>query len=190
MMVGPFALFRRRVTLAEYGPVFQGVLSELIHVVHVYRRQGIDIRTIEPADTPRMVEVIWSHVLVLQDAHNRLVSIKPESRYFSLHKDIVKTCKAYLEAMADQADMLAQDLPGGDSERYEHHRFHGAQWDKMAGRWAKGLAGRLEALRDRDSQAFEQLVGAEDLPAHIVAHLYNGLRREMLPSSGSFCIWV
>ena len=75
-------------------------------------------------------------MLGLQDAHNRLVSIKPESRYFALHKDIVKTCKAYLEAMADQADMLAQDRPGGDNKRYEHHRFHRAQWDKMAGRWA------------------------------------------------------
>lgn len=189
MMVGPFAVFRRRVTLAEYAPAFQGVLSELIHVVYVYRRRGIDIATIEPADTPRMVEAIWSHVLGLQGAHNRLVGIKPESRYFALHKDIVKTCKAYLQALADQADMLAQDLPGGDNKRYEHHRFHGAQWDDMAGRGARDLARKLETLRDRDRQAFEQLVGAEDLPDHIVSHLYNDLRREMLPSSGSFCIW-
>ena len=55
MMVGPFALFRRRATLAQYGPAFQAVLAELIHVVHVYQKQGIDIRTVEPADTPRMV---------------------------------------------------------------------------------------------------------------------------------------
>ena len=190
MMVGPFALFRRRVTLDEYGPLFQGVLSELTHVVHVYWRQGIDIRTTEPADTPRMVEVIWSHVLGLQNAHNCLVSIRPESRYFALHKDIVKTCKAYLGAMADQADMLTQDLPGGDSKIYEHHRFHGAQWDKMAGTWAKHLARRLGALRDRDSQAFKQLVGAEDLPAHIASHLYGDVWRQMSPSSGWFCIWV
>jgi len=190
MMVGPFALFRRQVTLAEYAPVFQGVLSELIHVVHVYRRQGIDIRTIEPADTARMVEVIWSHVLGLQGAHNRLVSIKPESRYFAVHKDVIKTCKAYLEALADQADMLKQDLPGGDNKSYEHHRFHGAQWDKMAGRWAKDLAKELEGLRDRDRQAFQQLVGAEDLPYHVASHLHDDVRREMLPSSGPFCIWA
>jgi len=190
MMVGPFAVFRRRVTRAEYAPAFQGVLSELIHVVYVYRRRAIDITTIEPEDTPRMVQAIWDHVLSLQAAHNRLVSIKPESRYFALHKDVVKTCKAYLQALADQADMLAQDLPGGDNKKYEHHRFHGAQWDKMAGKWAKDLARRLEGLRDRDSQAFEQLVGAEDLPYHIASHLYDDVRREMLPSSGSFCIWA
>jgi hypothetical protein len=176
--------------MAEYAPAFQGVLSELVHVVHVYERRGIDIATIEPADTPRMVEAIWSHVLGLQGAHNRLVSIKPESGYFALHKDTVKTCKAYLQAMADQADMLTQDLPGGDNKRYEHHRFHGAQWDRMAGRWTRDLAKKLEALKDRDSQAFEQLVGAEELPYHIASHLHNDVWREMLPSSGSFCIWA
>jgi hypothetical protein len=188
-MVGPFAILRRRVGVAEYAPVFQAVLSELVHVVDVYRRRGIDIETIEYSDTPRMIDAIWSHVLALQNAHNRLVDIRPESRYFALHKAIVKTCKAYCAALADQADMLTQDLPDGDARRYEHHRFHGAQWDDMAGRWGRDLAKKLEDLRHRDKEAFEQLVGAEDLPAHMVVLLSRDLRREMLPRLGTFCIW-
>jgi hypothetical protein len=59
----------------------------------------------------------------------------------------------------------------------------------MAGTWGRDLARKLESLRDRDREAFEQLAGAQDLPTHLVVLLSYDFRRKMLPQLGTFCIW-
>jgi hypothetical protein len=199
MKLGPLVLFEHEVSDDVYAPVFREAFGKLETTAAILNRHGVvggqisshlhdldtrfwqgDRQAGEEWDAHflRSAEVLASHIMTAQTAHNRLVDVWPRKALRAAHRELILTMKAYLHAMMD-AVAHQTAIARGPVERIRHHAFHGQQWDNLATERAVKLVGHLRKLQADEPKTFEAMVGL-DLPDAIatVEENQNSVLRE------------
>jgi hypothetical protein len=183
MKLGPLVLFEHEVSDEVYAPVFREALRKLETTTSILNRHGLvggqisshlhdldtrfwqgDRRAGEEWDAHflRCAEVLASHIMIAQTAHNRLVDVWPRKALRGAHRGLIWVMKAYLHAVADQVAYEAA-IGRGPVEKLGHHKFHGRQWDNLATKRAMKLIRHLRKLQADEPKTFEAMAGV-DLP--------------------------
>jgi hypothetical protein len=188
MKIGPLVLFEHEVTDEVYAPAFRDALGKLESKASILNRHGLvgqhisshleelsrqfwegDTQAGEQWDAHflRSAEVLESHIMTAQTAHNRLVDVWPRKALRAAHRELIFTMKAYLHAMMD-AVAHETAIARGPVERIRHHAFHGRQWDNVATERAVKLVRHLRKLQADEPKTFGAMVGP-DLPDAIAS---------------------
>jgi len=181
MKLGPLVLLEHEVSDEVYAPVFREALAKLETTTSILNRHGLvggqisshlhdletrfwrgDRQASEEWDAHflQCAEVLASHVMIAQIAHNTVVDLWPRKALRGAHRELIWVMKAYVHAIGDEAAYDAA-IGRGPGEKLGHHAFHGRQWDNIATEHAIRLVSHLRKLQADKPKTFEAMVGVE-----------------------------
>ena len=143
-------LFKDPVSDEEFVRDLQSVLMQIIPAHMIDRQAGITT-PVSGADSKEWYEMrTWAYreyLLAAQDAHNRLIDIKPKRQHGRLHAVALTTSKAYLETIwAYSVSTELMTIAWTDEVIKQHRKSEedAQQWDQIA---HKELVQLVELLR-------------------------------------------
>lgn len=174
MKIGPVVLFEPTAEDNVYCPVFMRAFQLLQPVPQILGNEGM-IRGLAqhvPAETweeavSRMeanIQILTTHVLEVQAAHNRLVDLWPRKAFQAPHRLLVGAIKSYGFALVEDIKyrraILNEALPPKTGSRY---RRDAMQWDKLAAEYLVKLVKKLRNMQAVKTTGVNSLVSDTDL---------------------------
>ncbi len=173
-------LFKARVADGEFTRCLQDVLLYILPTSKIHEQAGIIFQNSEAEWQERSTERVAAyraHLLESQDAHNRLVDVRPQSEHAQLHSAALGTSKAYLETIWTYSvyiELLTLDLKDEGFDRLRKSKVDAEQWDEIAYEESVRL---MELLRESSLALHipRELQGiAEHDPDNVLARVFGG----------------